>query len=201
MKKSTLQMMALGLMLCFSISAIAQTDNEIKQKIEKINMEMAKAMIAGNDTKNLQFYSDNVVSMPSYGEMVNGKEGVRKAMEEMASTGWKIKDVTFETVSVETNGNVITEIGKYNMEMKKDGMDQTMKDKGKYLTQWEKQSDGSLKIKTEIWNTDKNPWEEMSAMQKEHKNMMGEKQDNDNDIDRKDKKTEDELRPEKQDNK
>jgi ketosteroid isomerase-like protein len=32
-----------------------------------------------------------------------------------------------------------------------------MEDTGKYLTLWEKQADGSLKIKVETWNTDKNP--------------------------------------------
>jgi ketosteroid isomerase-like protein len=36
------------------------------------------------------------------------------------------------------------------------GMPNDFEDQGKYLTIWEKQSDGSLKIKVEMWNTDVN---------------------------------------------
>jgi len=32
-----------------------------------------------------------------------------------------------------------------------------MEDHGKYLTIWEKQKDGSLKVKVETWNSDVNP--------------------------------------------
>jgi ketosteroid isomerase-like protein len=38
------------------------------------------------------------------------------------------------------------------------GNDKPMNDAGKYVTIWEKQKDGSLKIKIETWNTDSNPW-------------------------------------------
>lgn len=197
MKKLTLSTLLIASMLVSSVSVIAQSEAELKQKIEKMNDDMAQAMMAGNHEKNLQYYTDDVVSMPSYEKMLTGKDALKKSMDEMAKSGWKISDFNFETVSVESNGNVISEIGKYRMEMKKQGMDQTMKDEGKYLTLWEKQPDGSLKIKTEIWNTDKNPWEEMSAaMPKEDKNMMGEKQDEDMGKEHKDKRAHDELRPE-----
>lgn len=178
MKKMTLRIMTLGLMLGFAFTAIAQSDADVKQKIEKMNKEMAEAVIAGNHEKNLQYYTDDVVSLPSYEKMMQGKDAIKRAMDEMSKSEWKVKDFNFETVSVETNGNLVTEIGKYRMEMTKEGMEQAMKDEGKYLTIWEKQKDGSLKIKTEIWNTDKNPWEEMRAMSdNDHKKMMGDKHD------------------------
>lgn len=205
MKKMKTIVALLSLMLMFAFSAMAQSDAELKQKIEKMNKDMAQAMIAGDHEKNLQYYTDDVVSLPSYDKMMTGKDAIKKSMDEMAKSDWKIKDFNFETVSVETNGNIITEIGKYRMEMSKAGMAESMKDEGKYLTLWEKQADGSLKIKTEIWNTDKNPWEEMSAMQKDNKNIMGETQtdkiDKNMDNRHNDNKNQDELRPEKNDKK
>lgn len=36
-------------------------------------------------------------------------------------------------------------------------MDKPMEDHGKYLTIWEKQKDGSLKMKVETWNSDVDP--------------------------------------------
>jgi ketosteroid isomerase-like protein len=35
-------------------------------------------------------------------------------------------------------------------------------DNGKYMTVWEKQSDGSWKVKAETWNSDNNPWADMN---------------------------------------
>lgn len=182
MKKRILKTAILSIMVVFSLSAIAQTDAELKQKIEKMNDEMAVAMIAGDHEKNLSYYTDDVVSLPSYDKMLEGKEAIRKSIIEMKNSDWDIKAFDFETVSVETNGNVVTEIGKYKMEMKNDKMEQAMKDEGKYITMWEKQTDGSLKIKTEMWNSDKNPMEEMRAMMTKEKEMMGEKQETRDDV-------------------
>jgi ketosteroid isomerase-like protein len=178
MKKLILKTAILSAMVVFSLTAIAQTDAELKKQIKKMNDDMAKAMIAGDHEKNLDYYADDVVSLPSYDKMMKGKNEIRKSISDMNKSDWKIKDFDFETVSVETNGNIVTEIGKYKMEMRNDKMDQSMKDEGKYLTMWEKQKDGSLKIKTEMWNSDKNPMEEMRAMMtKERKEMMGEQQE------------------------
>lgn len=182
MKKLISRTTLLTMLVVFSITVIAQTETETRQKIEKMNKEMAEAMIAGDHERNLALYTNDVISLPSYDKMMMGKDAIKNAMVEMQKSGWKIKHCHFETVALETNGDIVTEIGKYRMEMTKEGMAMPMEDVGKYLTRWEKQSDGSLKIKTEIWNSDKNPWEEMSAMKnKDGKNMMGETKDKDKD--------------------
>ena len=43
-------------------------------------------------------------------------------------------------------------------------MDKPMEDHGKYLTIWEKQKDGSLKVKVETWNSDVDPMSMMNQM-------------------------------------
>ncbi|GEM_PF-574929 len=179
MRKLTQTLLSALFLLTISLSATAQSQADVKQKIEKMNKEMAQAMIAGDHEKNLQYYTDNVVSLPSYEKMLQGKDAIRKSMEEMEKSDWKVKDFNFETVSVEQNGNMVTEIGKYRMEMNKKGSTEMMKDEGKYVTLWEKQPDGSYKIKTEIWNSDLNPWAQM----KDHEKMMGESHDRDMDMD------------------
>lgn len=178
MKKLISLTILLTVSAIISYEVIAQTETEIKQKVEKMNKEMADAMIAGDHDRNLAFYTNDVISLPSYDKMMVGKMEIKNAMDKMKSSGWKVKSCNFETVSLETNGNIVTEIGRYKMEMSKEGMAMPMKDEGKYITRWEKQSDGTLKIKTEMWNSDINPWEEMSAMKdKQGKSMMGETKD------------------------
>jgi ketosteroid isomerase-like protein len=147
---------ALLLMTFFIISAASQTNDEIRDKIVKINQQMAKAMMEGNPQATLGFYAKDAVSLPNYGEMVKGIDAIKKSNEEMASSG-KVNSVEFNTVMVNTYGNMVSEIGTYKMNITMPGMASPVEDNGKYLTLWEKQPDGSLKIKVETWNTDKNP--------------------------------------------
>ncbi|MDZ7740833.1 MAG: hypothetical protein U5Q03_03560 [Bacteroidota bacterium] len=67
------------------------------------------------------------------------------------------KSFNTETLEVFAGGNLIVEIGKYDLTLEMPMMLQPIKDHGKYLTVWEMQKDGSLKIKIETWNTDVNP--------------------------------------------
>jgi uncharacterized protein (TIGR02246 family) len=122
---------------------------------------MAQAMLEGNTDKSLSLYAPDAISMPSYGKMVEGIEAIKKANMEMMKTGSKITSFELTTLKVQTCNDMYTEIGTYKMSMTMAGMDAPMNDVGKYLTIWEKQKDGSLKIKVEIWNTDINPMEHM----------------------------------------
>ena len=148
---------ALMIMTFFVISAASQTNDELREKIVKINQQMGKAMMEGNPQANLDFYTKDAVSMPNYGEMVKGIDAIKKSTEEMVSSGAKVNSMEFNTVMVNTYGNMVSEIGTYKMNVTMPGMASPVEDNGKYLTLWEKQPDGSLKIKVETWNTDKNP--------------------------------------------
>ena len=148
---------ALLMMTLFVASAASQTNDELREKIVKINQEMAKAMMEGNSQATLGFYTKDAVTMPNYGEMVKGIDAIKKSNDEMASSGMKVNSMEFNTVMINTYGNVVSEIGTYKMNATMPGMATPMEDNGKYLTLWEKQPDGSLKIKVETWNTDKNP--------------------------------------------
>jgi ketosteroid isomerase-like protein len=142
-------------------TAVSQTNEEIKAKIEKINKEMAQAMLEGNSEKSLAFYADNAISMPANEKMSEGKEAIKKANAEMMKSGAKVISFETKTLKVKTCDQMITEIGTYKIGMSIPGMEGTMEDIGKYVTLWEQQSDGSLLIMLEIWNSDSNPMEHM----------------------------------------
>lgn len=179
MKHLVQGLMIMSLTLIFSLAALAQSDADYKRQIEKMNKEMGEAMKAGDHDKNLQYYAEDVISLPNYDKMLKGKNELKKSSEEMASSGWKVKDFDTKITDLKSYGNLITEIGEYKIELTKDGMENSMKEEGKYLTLWEKQNDGSLKIKTEIWNSDKNPMESMKEMMDDQKGSMGERRMND----------------------
>lgn len=137
--------------------AFSQTDAEYKTKVEKLEQEMTKAMLAGDMETNLSLYTADAISMPSYEPMKEGIAALRKANEEMMKSGMKITAFEPTTLKVISSGNLVTEIGTYKITMTVPGMEKPMDDHGKYLTIWEKQKNGSLKIKVETWNTDVNP--------------------------------------------
>ena len=141
----------------FVLSAASQTNDELREKIVKINQQMAKAMMEGNSQAAIGFYTKDAVSLPNYSEMVKGIDAIKKSNDEMVSSGMKVNSMEFNTVMVNAYGNMVSEIGTYKMNATMPGMANPIEDTGKYLTLWEKQPDGSLKIKAEAWNTDKNP--------------------------------------------
>lgn len=143
--------------VAFSASVSAQTNEELKAKIEKINKEMQKAMISGNTSAGLAYYADDAVSLPNYSKMAQGIEAIKKSNEAMMASGMKITKFETTTLMVSTCEDNIAEIGTYNMSFTMEGAPGEMSDMGKYLTIWKKQSDGSLKITFEMWNADAYP--------------------------------------------
>ena len=158
MKKLSILSFCLLLTVFFAVNAaIAQTAADYKAKIEKINKEMTQYMLEGNFEKSMSLYAADAISLPSYEPMHDGIAAIRKASEDMMKTGVKITAFEPVTIKVQVNGNMITEIGTYKISMTMPGMESPMQDHGKYLTIWEKQKDGSLKVKVETWNTDVDP--------------------------------------------
>jgi ketosteroid isomerase-like protein len=160
MKKTFIALTLAMVVVLFAVtSGIAQTNDQYKAQIEKINKESVAAMLAGNADKTMSFYTNDAISMPNYDKMVEGKDAIRKSNEAMTKAGWKVTSFEPVTLKVMSCGKMITEIGTYKISFSMTGMEKPMEDVGKYITIWEKQADGSLKIKVETWNTDTNPME------------------------------------------
>jgi ketosteroid isomerase-like protein len=140
-----------------AFTATAQNTDELKAKIEKINKEMQKAMVSGDGSGTLVYYADDAVSMPNYGKMVQGTDAIKKSNQDMMAGGMKITSFETMTTMVSQCDNMVAEIGTYKMSATMPGVPNGIEDAGKYLTIWEQQSDGSLKIKLEMWNTDSYP--------------------------------------------
>ena len=65
----------------------------------------------------------------------------------------KFSDIKFNTTTVDVGGDFAIETGTYEMTVTPKGGKPTP-DKGKYVTVWKKQADGSWKIYRDISNTD-----------------------------------------------
>lgn len=161
MKESLIKtMLTLSVVIFATYIGISQTNTQYKTQIEKMNKEMVAAILSGDTERSMSFYTDDAISMPNYEKMLEGKDALRKSNEAMAKSGWKV--VAFEPVTLKVMSceKTITEIGTFKISFAVEGMPKPIEDVGKYITIWEKQADGSLKIKVETWNTDINPMEQ-----------------------------------------
>lgn len=158
MKKGLLKF---GMLLLFVLLAatkgFSQTNDELKAKIEAINKQMESAMLTSDMEKSLSFYTADAISLPEFGKMREGIDAIRAAETEEMKSASKVTSVEFVTLKVSSCENLVTEIGSYKITLTVPGKPDPINDQGKYLTVWEKQPDGSLKVKVETWNTDINP--------------------------------------------
>ncbi|BDQ03625.1 DUF4440 domain-containing protein [Ignavibacterium sp.] len=151
-----------------SMFTFAQNQNELSSQIEKLNKIYAQSMI-DNDTKTMMsLYTNDVVSLPSYQPMIRGIETLKSLSEQVENSEWKTTSFDMKTTDLIPAGNFVIEIGNYKMTMTGPGVPD-WSDEGKYMTVWQKQDDGGLKIKIEMWNTDLNPWLQMQQSEGEQK--------------------------------
>jgi ketosteroid isomerase-like protein len=153
--------------LIFTASLIiAQDTSELKKKIQEMNDKAAEMMVANDESGMWANYTDDVISMPSYEPMMKGINACKESYKKMNESGMKMTAFKSVVTDIIDAGDYVVDIGTYKISMTVPGMDMPWDDHGKYMTIWEKQDDGSLKIKVETWNTDVNPWQEMQKMEK-----------------------------------
>lgn len=99
-------------------------------------------------TKNLEKASLLWPNMP----VVTGKAAVREAIAKDFAAG----DLAWHSNSAGTAGDLAYTSGAYQSKYK-DASGKELVDKGKYLTVWKKQADGSWKVLFDTFNTDLPP--------------------------------------------
>ena len=171
MNTRLLNFLLLLVFVSFSAVKIAAQDDmsSMKSEVQKWNEEFSKAMLNGDDEKMLSFYTDDAYDLPSYQPMVIGKDALKKMMMMDKNSGNKMTHFELNSKYIFGSGNLLVDVGTYKFTMEMKNMKKPFKDEGKYLNIFEKQPDGSWKIKADTWNTDHNPW--MMMGKNMHKDM------------------------------
>ena len=99
-------------------------------------------------------YTDDASLLPPNDTMKRGKSAIRLYFETLPRSGIKVLDASMISDKIITNNSTIYEIGEYTITIKPVDSDASRTDKGKYLTIWKYQSDGSLRMYAECWNSD-----------------------------------------------
>ena len=156
--KIIIRSLALAVLMLATVTMIAQKGDkgELKKKFQAINNQMVGAILNQDMGKILTYYDEKVISMPNYSPMLRGIDALKAQQEASAEKGVKVTAMKLTTKKVTDYGEILVEIGNFNITVEVPAMPTPMSDQGKYLTVWRKNGD-NYKILNEIWNSDVNP--------------------------------------------
>ena len=122
-----------------------QTTN-IRDDIRKADDVFEKNFSQGNAAGIAELYTNDGMLLPTGSDFVKGKEAIRDFWQGAINMG--IKEAKLDIVEVEVQGNVVVEVGHYQLK----GAGGGVLDQGKYIVIW-KQEGGQWKLHRDIWNT------------------------------------------------
>jgi uncharacterized protein (TIGR02246 family) len=130
----------------------------VRAAIDAINTSNMEAMNSGDSARTMGMmahYEDGAIVMLPGMPAMNGKAAIEQGLGGMLAS-MKLSDARFSTIDVIISGDYAIETGTFQLSMTPKG-GKAAPDKGKYLTVWHKQADGSWKIVRDINNSDTAP--------------------------------------------
>lgn len=128
---------------------------EIRTTIEAANQKAISAMLAGDLAGSVANYTDSAVVMMPGMPAMRGRMAYEAGFKGMLGA-MKITAGTFQTDDIIASGDLVVETGTFQMTTIPNG-GKPMEEKGKYITVWKKQMDGSWKVVRDINNSDMMP--------------------------------------------
>jgi uncharacterized protein (TIGR02246 family) len=120
--------------------------------IEAANVRGAEALNKGDVDSWMSLFASDAVVLPANSPAWRGTDGIRAGAQGMLSA-ITISGAVFRIEDVKVSGDIAVETGAYEMtSTPKKG--KAMNDKGKYITVWQRQADGSWKVIRDIFNSD-----------------------------------------------
>jgi len=130
-----------------------ETRSADERTIRDLETQWSKAAAEKDLEKMLSFYADDATVLPANAPAATTKDNVRRLWTDLfASPGLALSWRTIR-VEVAKSGEMAYATGTYELTAN-DASGNPTTDHGKYLTVWEKQSDGKWKCGADIWNSD-----------------------------------------------
>ncbi len=129
----------------------------LKAMIEDLGDKAEKCFLSGNVDAMLQYYCDDVISMPNLHPMIRGKADLKRKTEAILASGLKFASLESTALDVQGGGDLVYEVGTFRQAILIPGVKEPLKQNGKYVNIWRRQPNGRLAIAVEIYNSDTDP--------------------------------------------
>ena len=134
-------------------SPVSGDSATVRQAIDAMNARFTSAFKRGDADSLIALYTPNAVQLNPNFPAWEGAPAIKQAFASFFNT-MTIADASFTTHEIIIAGNKAIERGSYALRLKPKNGGAESTDRGKYVTTWERQSDGSWKIIRDISNTD-----------------------------------------------
>jgi uncharacterized protein (TIGR02246 family) len=135
-----------------SVASPASDPAAVRRTIDSVNVALAAALQKEDTAAHSAIYASDGMIMMAGMPAAKGRDAIRQHAAEMF-TGADLTDVRFTTQGVDVSGDLAVETGMFSMTITPKGA-KAFEDKGKYITVWKRQADGSWKIYRDISNSD-----------------------------------------------
>jgi len=137
-----------------AVETNAADHHELIEEVRALDDALTEAILADDIDSMLAVYAEDPISLPNMSPRMDGIEAIRASYDQMSAAGVKILSIETDPTDVWEAGDHVIAIGWYKISLQPPGMPTPIDDKGKFLTVYVRQEDGSLKVKAEITNTD-----------------------------------------------
>jgi uncharacterized protein (TIGR02246 family) len=138
---------------CTSAAVTDTRDNDVKG-VKDVEAAWVKDAATKDSDKFASYYADDASLLLPNEPVITGKEKIKAAAASMfADPNFAL---SFQSTRVEASkgGDLVYSVGTYSMTMSDPKVKKPTTDKGKYLTVFRKQSDGSWKAIADMINSD-----------------------------------------------
>ncbi len=148
-----------GALMCLTIACqqkVPDTRTTDEQAIRAADAEWLKAVQANDLDRVVSFYADDASELPIEEPIVTGKGAIRKQWEHMLAIPGFHMSWQITKVEVSRSGDLAYVQSTYHAALE-DIKGQQATERGKAVTVWKKQGDGTWKAVADISNTDSPP--------------------------------------------
>ncbi len=130
---------------------INDNEKELRSIIEPLNKKFINSILEDDLEAFLSSYTDDAVVMIPFIPTINGRHALTVHWHNHMTRGKNVGSADVETLDIWSSGDFIYERGSYQITFKK-YKNNIRAVYGSYFTVWEKQEDGSYKMKYDISN-------------------------------------------------
>lgn len=154
------------IVLCTIISLIAinfftihAQENKTREVLESIGEELTQALLSGDYEKIMTHFTDDIIVFPVFDPPIKGKRAYRKAIKKIREQGIKYQSMSGNSIEMWECGEMVYDLGTFGMSLINNDSPKPIAYYGSYFHIWQRQLEGSFKIKYSMSNLDFNPFE------------------------------------------
>ena len=133
-------------------------EGEARKMIESIGDTINKAVLAGDYETILSYFADDIVVDPVFQPPINGKKAYREEVNKIKEAGVKYQSISGTPSDIWECGGMIYERGTFGLSFITNESPKPKAYYGSYFQIWQKQTDGSYKLKYMTSNLDFYPF-------------------------------------------